>query len=265
MLPKAGRKKQKKASGTGRRTGGKMEHTGYLDIHTHILPGIDDGSRNWEETRQMLSMAYGQGVRTIIATPHNYPGHRQDNQQILDLCARADEMAKELDPGMQVLSGNEIFYREGISRGIEKGRILTLAGSRYLLVEFHPDSSERQTLSGIRELTEEGFVPVIAHVERVRALLGNKIARQQALELGCYFQANSQSLLGGRFAPGARKLCRMIEEKEIHFLGSDCHNTKERMPVMEDAVKKLEKRISAERLNRLIKDNPEKFLRKEYI
>ncbi len=242
-----------------------MEYTGYLDLHTHILPGIDDGSRDWEETRQMLSMAYSQGVRTIVATPHNYPRHRQDSQQILELCARAEEMAKELDPKMQVLPGNEVFYREGIFRGIEKGQILTLADSRYLLVEFHPDSSERQVLSGIRELTEEGFVPVVAHVERVRALFGNKTARQQALELGCCFQTNSQSLLGGRFAPITRRLCKMIEEKEIHFLGSDCHNTRERRPVMADTVKKLEKRISAKGLERLLRDNPGKFLRKEYL
>ncbi|MCI9176622.1 MAG: protein tyrosine phosphatase [Lachnospiraceae bacterium] len=242
-----------------------MEHSGYLDLHTHILPGIDDGSSDWEETRQMLSMAYSQGVRTIVATPHNYPGHRQDSQRILELCAQADEMAKELDAGMQVLSGNEIYYREGIPREIREGRIFTLADSRYLLVEFHPNSSERHVLSGVRELTEEGFVPVVAHVERVRALFGNKIARQQALELGCCFQANSQSLLGGRWDRLARKLCKMIEEKEIHFLGSDCHNTRERLPVMADTVKKLEKRVSKDRLIRLTADNPAKFLRKEYL
>lgn len=173
-------------------------------------------------------------------------------------------MAKELDSNMQVLTGNEIFYREGIPRGIEEGCILTLADSRYLLVEFHPEHSERQVLCGIRELMEEGYVPVVAHVERVHALFGNEVARRQALELGCYFQTNCQSLLGGRFDRN-RKLRKMIEKREIHFLGSDCHNTKDRPPIMEDAVKKLQQNVSSRMVDRLSRGNPGKFLRREYI
>lgn len=243
-----------------------MEHTGYLDIHTHILPGIDDGSKDWNMTKQMLRMAFAQGVHTVVATPHNYPGEpEQENERIRELCQQADELARQIDPSMRVLPGNEIFYREGIIREIEKKHILTLADSRYLLVEFHPHSSERKILQGLRELTGEGYLPIIAHVERVEALFFEERCLREAVETGCYMQINCQSLLGGRFDRRSRRLRKLIEEGKIHFLGSDCHNMKERPPLMADAVAKLKRSISAESIECVTKENIRKFLNKEYI
>ena len=87
-----------------------MGHIGYLDLHSHILPGIDDGSKNWDMTEGMLQAAYRQGVRRIVATPHNYQENRkQDNENIRELCRRADELAQMIDSSFHVLPGNEVL------------------------------------------------------------------------------------------------------------------------------------------------------------
>lgn len=243
-----------------------MENTGYLDIHTHILPGIDDGSKDWSMTEEMLRMAYAQGIRTIVATPHNYPGETGvKSRAIKELCEKTEEMARRMNLFMRIFPGNEIFYREGIAREIEKGEILSLAGSRYLLVEFHPGSYRKEILNGLRELTENGYLPIIAHVERVEALFGNEKAYTEALNAGCYMQTNCASLLGSRFDKRTRRLKKLLGEGKIHFLGSDCHNVKERRPLMQDVIQKLSRSLSEDQIEKFTAENVKKFLKNEYI
>ena len=130
-----------------------MGQTEYLDLHSHILPGVDDGAKDWEMTKQMLKAVYAQGVRHIVATPHNYPGNeKQDNEKILALVGQANRLAKEITPDLEVLSGNEVLYRRGIPEEIAANHILTLAESRYLLVEFYPDERYAEVYQGLREL-----------------------------------------------------------------------------------------------------------------
>lgn len=242
-----------------------MEHTGYLDIHSHILPEIDDGSKDWNMTEQMLRMQYKQGIRTVIATPHNYPGRGTDKRVIDELCKKADELAKTIDDTMCVLPGNEIYYRNGILHGLEEEQILPLANSRYLLVEFHPSSYHTEIIQGLRELMEHGYIPIVAHVERVPVLFENDRWMDEALEMGCCFQCNCEDLLGGYFNRVTRRLEKLIAHGKIHFLGSDCHNVTERAPLMEDAIQRLRRHLDGDCVDKLVWNNPEKFLKNEYL
>ncbi len=172
-----------------------MKQIGYLDIHSHILPGIDDGSRNWEMTLQMLTAAYGQGVRQIVATPHNYPNDTQDNQKILDLA--------------------------GIVEEIEKGHILTMAKSRHLLVEFYPNEQYGKVYQGLKELVEEGYDPILAHMERVHAVFEQESNVRELVKMGVLLQVNTGSLMGGAFDRRSARLRKYIEANLIHFLGAN--------------------------------------------
>lgn len=243
-----------------------MRKIGFLDIHCHILPGVDDGSKDEQMTRQMLQMTYEQGVRTIVATPHYYPGHTQlSGGEIRELVAKVDGMAKEIDEKMSVLPGNEILYDDGVIRGLKQGEILTLADSRYVLVEFLPQENRRRIEEGVRRLLEGGYAPVIAHVERVGELFENEFFARFLRQMGCYMQVNTQTLMGGIFDGDARKAKQWIQKGYVQFLGSDCHNITGRAPLMEDAVRKLRKNVSEETLNRIVYDNPKRFLEKKYI
>lgn len=137
-------------------------NAGYMDFHTHILPGIDDGASSEAVTRQMLKKAYEQGIRTIIATPHNYPGNKNaESQTIMELCQKTDLWAKEVAPDMKVLSGNEVYYRESICEELANGTILTMADSRYVLVEFSPGEGFVKVYDGCRKLIERGYLSLI--------------------------------------------------------------------------------------------------------
>lgn len=241
-----------------------MDQTGYLDMHSHILPGVDDGSKDWEMTEQMLQMAYQQGVRQIVATPHNYPGrHKQDNEKILRLAEEADRRAKRIDPDFQVLCGNEVYYRGGIASEIEAGHALTIAGSRHLLVEFHPGEQYGRIYQGLKELIEEGYDPIVAHMERVQALFVSEENVREIIKMGAYVQLNCESLTGGLFDRRASRLRSYIEKGMAHFLGSDCHNLKDRRPMMKDCVEKLYKKLPKACVDRLLYENKALILSSE--
>ncbi|MEY8515936.1 CpsB/CapC family capsule biosynthesis tyrosine phosphatase [Lachnospiraceae bacterium 29-84] len=239
---------------------------GYLDLHSHILPGIDDGSVDWDMSARMIQAEYRQGVRTIVATPHNYQGKgQQDNERVRELCKKADILAGKIDRSFHVIPGNEVLYREGIPREIEEGHILTLGDSPYLLIEFIPNEGYRRIRQGLRELVEYGFCPVVAHMERVGALFGQEERIDELIDMGCYMQVNCHSLMGGLFDRRTARLKKFIESGRIHFLGSDCHNMTERPPIMLDCIRKLYKKLPKECVDRLVNDNQEQFLQKKYI
>lgn len=110
--------------------------TGVIDVHAHILPGIDDGSRDWDESRRLLEESYRQGIRYIIATPHY--SRRGLPSDIYDLSEKLKEEARKIAPDFQIGLGQETYYHEGLIENLKNGRALTLDGSQYVLVEFEP-------------------------------------------------------------------------------------------------------------------------------
>lgn len=241
--------------------------TGYLDFHTHVLPGVDDGSKDIEMTKEMLLKCYEQGVRTIVATSHNYPSEhkKQDNDARKELTAMVDKLAKEINENFNVLCGNEIYFRPSIIQELEDNHILSLDGSDYLLVEFHPEERYHQVYDAVKALIEYGYDVVIAHVERVNSVFWDDDHIAELLKLGCYFQANTEDYMGGFFDKSAKRLIKMTQNGQIHFLGSDCHNTTDRAPMMENCVNLLRKKISPERFDKLIYKNRDKFLAHKHL
>ena len=127
---------------------GKMScSNGWIDIHAHILPGVDDGAHDWDEAAGSLKLAYGQGIRHIIATPH-FTGN-QDPGLLQELCTCLDYQAKAIADGFGVSLGQEIMYFENLVEYLNQGKALTLAGSRYVLVEFGPSGQLWQDKVGL--------------------------------------------------------------------------------------------------------------------
>lgn len=110
---------------------------GIIDVHAHIIPKADDGSRYLGETRFMLKEAYAQGIRSVIATPHYLHRHNKMSAgQILDALEKVKKMAGEIAPDLTIYSGEELFYHDGIVEALQSGRALSLGGTRYVLIEF---------------------------------------------------------------------------------------------------------------------------------
>ncbi len=169
-----------------------------VDIHTHILPGIDDGAKNWDMCLKMINKSWDFGVRKIIATPHYVPWRREiPVRKIQELCREAEENAKrELGKPMKIYPGNELYYHLELIDKLNEGKVLTLADSRYILVEFDIDVPYRELYQGLSRLRMEQYHPIVAHVERYRCL--RKPGRlEEVKRTGALFQMNQKAFQKG--------------------------------------------------------------------
>lgn len=218
------------------------------DIHAHILPGIDDGAKDWEDARKMLDIAVSQGIRTIIATPHY--SRRVQPEQIRELVHKLTLEAKRICPEFNIYPGQEIQYFDSMTDALKDGKALTLADSRYVLTEFMPTTPYQKMYQGLRKIQQAGYYPVIAHVERYEAL--RKIESFRELrEMGCLMQMNYQSLQGSVFDKNVRWCRKQVQQGRIHVLGTDMHHSVHRAPVVDKSLDWLSAHVEQEYISAL--------------
>lgn len=238
----------------------------FTDIHCHILPGLDDGAGNFEEAENMLRTAYIEGIRRIIATPHNYVTRKSASVEKIRECVQWMNMyAQECNIPISLYNGNEIYYRSGIADLLEKGEILTLAGSRYVLVEFEPGVDFSYLRDGMGELLRYGYFPILAHAERYDCLYTKKGRIEELRNSGIYFQVNASSCLQGFMSEDRKRIKLLIKENSIHFIGTDAHSNRTRAPKMKQCVNYLYKKMGKEQVQNILFTNPEKIIRDKRI
>lgn len=231
-----------------------------FDIHTHILPKTDDGSSSFSETMRMLKCASSQGIRRVAATPHySVRYHNCSPERIRSLCEKIQNKAEEKGIDIEIYPGQEILYKEDIPGLLAEGKLLGIAGSRYVLIEFSGGCAYSEIFRAVREIVLCGYYPVLAHVERYREL--RKPGRmEEILNQGAYTQMNFRSVSGGMFDPGSRWCRKLLKEEMIHFMGTDMHNMGSRRPETEKALKWMRRSLGKQYLHRLLKGNAEKLL-----
>jgi Capsular polysaccharide biosynthesis protein len=215
------------------------------DIHSHLLPGIDDGAADWDETRQMLQLAYEQGIHTIIATPHF--SRRHETGHLRELAGRLAAEARKIAPDYRIYLGQELMYFDSLVEFLERGDALTLADTRYVLVEFRPDVTYKNLYQWIRKLLMAGYHPVIAHVERYLSLRKDDRLRE-LIQAGCYLQMNYSSLNGAFFHPDIRWCRNQLRNNLIHFMATDMHHINYRAPVIRKSLQWMERSLEAEQV-----------------
>lgn len=230
---------------------------GGIDVHAHILPQTDDGSKSWKESREMLVQASEQGVTHIIATPHF--NERQDISQMKEKLRRLNLQGRFMDPPVHFSLGQEIMYFERIVEYLQAGRALTLAGSRYVLVEFLPGSPAALIQQAARRLLQNGYFPVLAHVERY-ACLYPEGKLEDMIRSGAYIQMNYSSLARGPLDPLGRWCRKQAALGNVHFLGTDMHHCDVRAPRIRGAERWLRLCGGEKLVRRLTAENPRYIL-----
>jgi len=239
---------------------------GYLDIHSHIIPGVDDGSEDFEMSLKLIEKAYEEGVRYMVATPHFYPGHRNASvERIQDEYSKLAEAIKDKHPDMKLMLGNEIYYKDEVISLIEEKRIFTMNGGNYILVEFNVNLPYKTIYEAIKKFTSNGYYPIMAHIERYSCLHKREDLVDQLISTGAYMQINADTFLGGMFDQYTRFALKLFRNGKVHFLGSDCHDLERRVPVMDKAVEVLKKKVNSEVLEQVLIYNKEKFLANDFI
>ena len=211
-----------------------------IDLHNHLLPGIDDGARELEETLEFLRLARRDGVRTIVATPHMKPGvydNRRDT--ILETIAlvRQAQQGDEAE-GVTLLPGAEVYFTADVVQRARAGALMTVADrGRYLLLELPYQQVPMRVEETIFQLRLAGMTPLLAHPERVAYYLADIDRVATAVRLGALTQVTAASITG-TFGPKARDFVReMLARNLVHVVASDGHDVRYRPPLLSDAVR----------------------------
>ncbi|MBR5301677.1 MAG: hypothetical protein IKU38_02475 [Clostridia bacterium] len=220
-----------------------------IDIHQHIVYGIDDGPKTISESLQMLRLAAEHGTTGIIATSHAYSDIREfpleryarHLEQLRGLC-------REYNIPIELYEGCEIFYSDMVPRQLEEGRMTSMAGSRYVLVEFEPAVKLDTLCDAVRILANHRYRPVIAHCERYAALHKEiDVIEELKQQFDAGFQMNASAFIDAalfdRRLPGRVRKFRdaMLEQELVDYIASDGHNCHSRLPVLDAAYKWVSK------------------------
>lgn len=212
-----------------------------IDIHAHILPGLDDGPSTVEEAVQMARLAVEDGLRTIVATPHSLNGlYINWREDILAACESFNRGLRKHQIPMVVLPGSEIYLCPEMLEELDKGRLMTLNDTgRYLFLEI-PDSFVPQTLIHlINQLRSRGIIPILSHPERNRPIQRNVDLLGELIAAGALSQVTGTSLMGGFGRRAQRCTKRLIDRQMAHFVASDAHSLKGRPPVLHTVFERL--------------------------
>lgn len=252
----------------GRKDEGIISGDNMIDIHCHILPGMDDGSGNFSDSIEMAKLAAASGTRCIVATPHcNVPKMFQ-NHWTSETYVLLDRLQKEVDARnipVKFFPGQEIFLASDFLPLIKEGKLIPINYSRYLLVEFGTYENASVVIRKLQKILAEGYVPIVAHPERYSFVHEYDDMVYRMKEIGCLVQINKGSLKGRFGRKAMRSAFNILGNFEADFIASDGHSQYSRTPYLADAYEIISERFSADYADFLLNENPQKVLRNERI
>lgn len=239
-----------------------------IDLHCHILPGVDDGADSEEESCMMAQIAADDGVEAIVMTPHcNVPGQFDNfaSSYLFDRFHELQKLVRERDIPLELYSGMEVYVTRNLTDLLEQNRLLTLGESHYLLMEFGFDEPASFMDHMLQAVKRQGFIPVIAHPERYYCVQDDHEQISWWNEDGYVLQINKGSLFGmfGQQAAETAHWC--LSEGCIHLIGSDAHSPFRRTTRMGEAWEYISEFNSPEIADFLFRDNPRRILNDEPV
>lgn len=234
---------------------------GFVDMHQHVVYGLDDGAASFAASVDMLRISTRDAVREIIATPHVEPGRRRfEHQTFLHRLSQLGDACRENGWPLLLHPGAEILYTEATLRLLQEERVPTLAGSRFVLVEFQTAIAYEKLYEAVRTLANAGYVPVLAHVERYECLARDA---ERAFELKDLFRArlqvNCATVTGRRGLRLRRFLRALLSQGLVDYVATDAHNTTARPPCMRGCYDALCREVGAAYAARLTGGNQEEI------
>lgn len=233
-----------------------------IDLHCHMLPGIDDGAADLATALSMARIAADDGIRTLACTPHIYPGLFENDQD--GIAKAVSELQRALDAAnidLRLTMGADTHLVPEVLDGLRGGRIPTLAGTRYFLLEPAHHVAPPQFAESVFVLQAAGYMPVITHPERLSWIEGHYAVFQALAKQGVWMQITAGSL-SGRFGKVPRYWAeRMLDEGIVHILATDAHDPKNRPPKLAEGQRCAEHWVGAEEARRLVVDRPAHILK----
>ena len=242
-----------------------------IDLHSHIVFDVDDGPKSIDDSRALLEEAYAQGVRTIVSTSHRRKGMFETPEDKIAANFKAvQDLAQDIAPDLRILYGAEIYYTSDILDKLENNLIPKLNDTRYALIEFSMNTPYREIHNALTNVLMLGITPVIAHIERYDALENNEKRVKDLINMGCYTQVNSSSILKPKLFGDTYKFMKkraryFLERDLVHIVASDMHNLDSRPPYMKEAYEIVSKKYGLGKARELFMLNPEKIIKDQII
>ena len=234
-----------------------------VDIHTHILPGVDDGARSFDEAFDMAVMAAGCGVQALVATPHsnhNVDFVNYDSDSLAAKFYKLCKILKEENVPIQLFRGMEIWASTDIVEKLSYGKLLTLNGTKYVLVEFSLDEESWWIEAILREVLCAGYLPIIAHPERYYCVQEVPNLLYEWRRMGAFAQMNKGSILG-RFGNHAEETSIvLLKHNLVNCIASDAHHAYTRTTDWTALKRYMDRHFPLGYRDLLIKENPRAIL-----
>lgn len=208
-----------------------------IDIHTHLLPNIDDGPEGIDTTLKMIEIYKNEGVSSVIATPHYYlPKFENIPNVIKEKVESVNNILKENNIDFKIYPGSEVFVSKHILEDIKQGRIQTLNDTRYILLEFDFKKFPSYGLDLIYEIHLLGYRVIVAHPERYEYVIDDITFLNSLIDEGCLIQLNSSSLTGIFGKEVKKTALKIVENGSYNFIATDAHTLNKRGPYISEAM-----------------------------
>jgi protein-tyrosine phosphatase len=250
-----------------------------IDLHCHILPGVDDGARDLSESIEMAKKAVEQGIDTIVATPHHLNNQYENPKQtIIDRVVEFNKVLLEEKIDLNVLPGQETRIYGELVEGYESGEILPIDHTQYVLVEFSSSHVPRYTEKLFYDLQMKGLIPVLVHPERNQEIIEHPELLYQLVKKGALTQVTAASICGDFGKKIKSFSLQLIEANLTHFIASDAHNTSNRTFKMREAFDVIQAKYGNEMVylfeenaahviegNHVYKEVPDRIKKKKFF
>ena len=235
-----------------------------IDLHSHILPGIDDGSRSLDMSLEMARMAVADGITLMACTPHIYPGlYMNDTAGITAARAALQREFDDRGIGLQLTIGADVHLVPGLLEGLRAGKVPTLHGTRYLLLEPAHHVAPPHFQDSVFRLVAEGYVPVITHPERLTWVEDHYPVFADLVRQGAWMQLTAASLTGVFGARAKYWGERFLGDGLTHILATDAHSSGRRSPLMSQAREIAARMLGKEEAELLVRGRQEYMLRND--
>lgn len=229
----------------------------FVDIHCHLVPGIDDGSQSWDETLAMARMAVADGIGTIVVTPHQLGNFAHNHGDLIR--SRTVELQQFLDRHevpLQVLPGGDVRIEAGLVGKIRRGEVMSLADHRrHVLLEL-PHELYVSLDRLLSELASSSMVGILSHPERNLGILSRPAVVAPLVAAGCLMQVTAGSLLGAFGAQVQKFSESLLDDGLVHFISTDAHGPKSRRPLLRQAFDRVAKRVGLDAAKDMFCHNP---------
>jgi protein-tyrosine phosphatase len=229
-----------------------------VDIHSHILPEVDDGAKSWDMSVAICRAAADDGITHMVATPHANDRYRYNREHLQGLLVRLQELVGD-SPKLSLGCDFHLSY-ENIQDAIAHPKRYVIGDTGYLLVEFSNYSVPQQTADSFHKLGAAGMTPIITHPERNPILRENLPRVVEWAEQGCIVQVTGSALTGFWGDRSLRAALWLLEHQAVHVLATDAHDTEKRVPILSKARDAAAEICGEEIAEALVEDNPRAIL-----